>query len=500
MQTKTTLFELIQQLSEDEKGRFGMYLKRYQKKGSKYTDMFKGMQKMKNYDEEKLKKRLQIKSFPSYKTRLFNHLLAYLRETQNGKDINSRVRNLIEEAQILIKRKFYPEATKRLESAHELAEEFMLFELQLEINGYRRTIAKKYEKNKLEERIRLLKREKDALLAQMENYYTYADLWDEVSVCTRQHAGSPPPEVKEELSQLMEHQLLKEESNAMTIRARILFLDLWGNYAYICEDYEAAKNYFHSLITLWKDYDFLIIEYPERFQIHLNNYLNTCHNAEDYTEFEEWLDQLATLEQRGLPEGESNHDYLSLLYLMNTGQFEKLATLIPEIYHRIKVHYQNLPDSRVLSFYHNFSVYYFIIGEYSQANHWAEQILQAQKTEHRIDLQSFANVMKVIIMFELGEINLVADMTRNVQRRIKRSGETKEIEILLLKTLGKLVNQPVSEHNELFSSLKSDLEAISQKAEKTILAMEEIQFWIQSKLTGRSIRDLFMESLGRKKS
>ena len=139
MQQKDQLFTLIKSLSQGEKAFFIKSIPQSAKKNEStdYLTLFYTLDKMEEYDEDKLKEKLKnnpfIKHISVVKNYLFNLILKYLKAFHDGTSVKNELLEVLQDAEILMKKAFYKESYRVLQKAEKMAEKFEFFTFLLEI-------------------------------------------------------------------------------------------------------------------------------------------------------------------------------------------------------------------------------------------------------------------------------------------------------------------------------------------------------------------------------
>src|SRR5215218_3705181 len=120
-----TLFQLIHSLEKSEKRHFKLYIKRSSaKEDLKIIKLFDALDKLQEYDEKVLLKRLpgiEKPQLSNLKTHLYKEILASLRLLKSTESIDLQLHEQLDYARILYNKGLYLQSLKILEKAKELA-------------------------------------------------------------------------------------------------------------------------------------------------------------------------------------------------------------------------------------------------------------------------------------------------------------------------------------------------------------------------------------------
>src|ERR1700733_15221396 len=120
-----TLFQLIHSLEKSEKRHFKLYIKKSStKENLKIVQLFDAMDKLSDYDEKSLLKKLpgiEKPQLSNLKTHLYKQLLASLRLLKSTDSIDLQLNEQFDYAHILYKKGLFSQSLKILDKAKETA-------------------------------------------------------------------------------------------------------------------------------------------------------------------------------------------------------------------------------------------------------------------------------------------------------------------------------------------------------------------------------------------
>lgn len=222
---------------------------------------------------------------------------------------------------------------------------------------------------------------------------------------------------------------------------------------------------------------------PHVYKIHLSNHLSCCFQLQKWELFP---DLLATL--KALPSGNFNEEaevfqnyaFYELLHLLNTRNFERAKDSLEGITRGIEDYKVKINKARELSFYYNISILYFMLEDFDKALLWLVRILNHPQTDHRKDLQRFAQILQLFYHYELGSVVFLESMVPNVRRKINRWSPLNGWEVFLFQLLDQLMKvNSKKETKALFIAYDAQLQT---GAHKEALGYDEIRIWIEKKV------------------
>ena len=140
---KDQLFTLISSLTKAEKRNFKLYAKRFSKGNSKFIQLFDVLDKLAEYDEELILKKiagLEKKNLSNLKRHLYKQVLISLRLIYIQKNIDIEIREQLDFARILYGKGLYMQSLKLLERIKRVAIEHHQDVLHLEILEFQKMI------------------------------------------------------------------------------------------------------------------------------------------------------------------------------------------------------------------------------------------------------------------------------------------------------------------------------------------------------------------------
>ncbi len=143
-----SLYQLIKSLSKSEKRNFKLYANRLQgNEDSKFMVLFDVMDKLKDYDEEKILQKAEGVSkaqLSNLKAHLYKQILLTLRLNASNQDLDIYLREQIDYAKLLYNKGLYNQSLKMLDKAKVTAIEFEKNTILLEIYDFAKHIEGQY--------------------------------------------------------------------------------------------------------------------------------------------------------------------------------------------------------------------------------------------------------------------------------------------------------------------------------------------------------------------
>ena len=162
---------------------------------------------------------------------------------------------------------------------------------------------------------------------------------------------------------------------------------------------------------------------------------------------------------------------------------------MPELVRCIEENTYNWDDHRILVFHYRIACLYFSVGNYDQAVHYLNLIINRKNPDYRADIQCFARILALISHFELGNVTLVEYQMKSVYRFLLKMEDLhavqREILHFVRRTPGMLEAQVLDEFRLLHDKL---VPLQADPFERRPFLYLDIISWLESKLEKRSVQ------------
>jgi len=178
------------------------------------------------------------------------------------------------------------------------------------------------------------------------------------------------------------------------------------------------------------------------------------------------------------------HSYnVELEMYRDTQQVDRGIEVIAKVRKYLKDKSLVIPKSYELLLYYQFSNLLYLKDDLGEALKYLNIILARKYESTRMDIQSYAHLLFLIIHFELSNMILLRYAVESCRRFLKKKGPLKNFEKILLSSFSKLSTIPKSEYKDQFIKLKKELfEGLSDKEKNNILDYLNFDKWIEKNL------------------
>ena len=505
MKASNDLFQLIKSLTKSEKGYFKK-INSIHIRGEKnnYMRLFEAIDKQEVFDEHKIILQFKGDTFTNQlsvaKNYLYNLILKSLEQYYSS--INSELRSLLNQLEILFNKKLFKQAEKILERAKKTAQKYenTHYTLQLFVWENRLLIQLSYKGKTKEEIEHEIHSKVFKELEKYKRYWEYDLLTMKLFLGKNNKGSSQSKEDIEYQKEIMNNPLLKKENLADIFISKYYFYICHHRYLINKDDLGKALLYAQKLVKLFEDNPHRIKERPLNYQAALQSLIICLIKI---NRLEEALIEIKKL--KSLP---TNSPIVAsqLFYLANalelevyllTGEFEKVLYLIDEI-SPIFQENKEIKNEYELTFFYKVVLIYFTVENYSLANVYLNKILNnTTKALNQHSTYDFAHILSLITHFELGKLDLLHYEIRSTYNYLEKKGSLDEFERVFLDFLGKkLINVMDSKDvNKKFRKLKDKLLGISTHVfQNKSRGYFDFESWIDSKIE----RKPFIEIVKRK--
>jgi hypothetical protein len=496
MQTEG-LFNLIQSMSKAEKRFFRRFAEMTGgAQCTRYLLLFGAMEQLHEDEPEELAAALDDdavrQNLPVYRNRLQSLILRSLRTLYAGRSAASEIRQLLEEIEILYERRLFAQCGKRVEKALDLAESHQQEALLLDIQAWRRKLSGQVPLPQQDAQLTAIRTGEVAALARLTQEREFAHIHERQRVRARLRLGSRG---NEERPIALPSQL-PDDTNFL---ARAHYHSILAGSALSNNMVAEAGKTYALLMSLWDADPMRIIDHPDFYLATFNNYLGTLFL--DDSKHDQFLTAVQRL--RKLPDlprhTRVNFQWLGyhqeLMFSMNFVGYQPTQNLIQEIEAWMQSNAAEIHVPRLLAFYFNMTIFYFIYGEYSRANRMLGRILNQPGKAERRDIRNFARIFQVLLQFELQNIDLNEYLVRSAYRYLNRKDELYEFEraiFTLVRKCGTLPNEAARQ--PAYAEFQEALTAMQQR-KATSVGHSELMLWVQAKRQGIPLRALVEKQL-----
>ncbi|HKP32673.1 MAG TPA: hypothetical protein VJT83_08095, partial [Chitinophagaceae bacterium] len=421
------LFQLIQSLEKAEKRHFKLYIKRSSAKQElKIVKLFDAIDKLKEYDEKILLKKLPGIEKPqlhNLKTHLYKELLASLRLLKSADSIDLQLNEQFDYAHILYKKGLFMQSLRLLERTKETARSNQKFNFLPQIISLEKRIQTLHITRSLLEKA-------EALSAEAVEVSSHIDMVARLSNLAMNLYGwyIKNGHARNEEDELGVKKFLKENIPAGVeeqtgFYERLYFYQSYCWYAFIKQDFLQYYRYTQKWVDLFDNEPLMIRVETGHYIKGLHNLLNAHFDLRNYDKFKIDLKKFEEFAKTDRVRDHDNFRIQAFIYITQAkinqhfmhGTFKEGLMLVPEIENQLADFELFIDTHRVLVLNYKIAMLHFGSGDYSRAIDYLQRIIN-DHVDLRYDLQCYARLLHLMSHYELGNFELMESLTKSVYR------------------------------------------------------------------------------------
>ena len=498
--SKDDLFILIKSLTKSEKGYIKKFASRYSSNtDNSYIKLFNEIEKQtvnNGYDEIFLKQQFYdkkfIKNLPVAKSYVYEIILRSLNSYYTNSNKDNELKEKARSIEILYRKALYPQCLKLFKRTKAEAVRFDNFTQQLELVKWERNLIHEgVYPGAVYENLERTYQEEKKILAKIQNISDYRMMsYMVLNTISKQHE---PFTVKE----LLNHNLLKEEKNALSYPAIINFHHIRAAVFDAAGEIKNAYLERRETVVIMEQHPEKIKENRINYLISLYNLTSMCYKLKLYDEFSEHLKKIRSIPDK-VSKGISENirmlmfigpSALNLRMLIDKGEFKK-AEAESEVIRKNLIRYENkLNPSDKYSCIYYMAYAYWGAGNYQESLFWLNKILNEKK--EYTEITESALILNMIVHFELKNYELLEYLIKSVYRRLRKQKSLNEFQQELIRFFKKTA-EAVSE-KESRNIFKEAKKRIANLKDSGYAEYLDIDSWLESKITGKTFPDIVRE-------
>lgn len=499
------LFQLIHSLEKSEKRHFKLYIKRNSaKEDLKIVQLFDAMDKMQEYDEKLLLKKLPGTEKPqlsNLKTHLYRQLLASLRLLKRTENLDFELNEQLDYARILYYKGLYLQSLKILEKVKETAVAFHQDTILIQVISLEKKIETLHITRRLKDKADHLAVEalevhnRRRIITQLSNLALQLYSW----YVKNGHARNEKDEagVKEFF-----YSHLPVDAYAQTgFYERLYLYQSYGWYAFIRQDFIQYYRYAQKWVNLFREHDEMINVETGHYIKGMHNLLNAHFDLRNHQQFDIVLEDLEKFAHSHIVQHHDNFRVQVFVYIEQAkinrhfmrGTFKEGLSLIPNLEKKLAEFSLFLDKHRILVFNYKIASLYFGSGDYNTAIDYVQRIIN-EPIDLRSDLQCYARLLHLLAHYELGNFELMEPLTKSVFRFMAKMENLTVVEEEMFKFLRnslKFSRHKVRQELEVFLQKIKHLE--KNRFETRAFAYLDIISWVESKVYNKPMSDVIYD-------
>ena len=506
-----SLFQLIHSLQKSEKRNFKLYVKRNSSNNDlKVVQVFDIIDKMTAYDENVLiRKATSIKrqQLPNIKAHLYKQILSSLRLLETSGNIDMLLHEQLDHAKILYNKGLYHQSLKILEKIKEMARSNDQINFEIEVLITEKKIESLHITRSMQDRADELTGATDIANSHLVKQSKLSNLALQLYSLYIKNGLARNLNDEKEVENYFHSHLLPEIKDPEGFYEKLYFHQSYCWYAFIRQDY--LIYYRHT--QKWVD---LFVERPRMMQIETGNYIKGLHNLlnahfnlRNYTGFERTLLLFEEFSKSDVVKLNDNNKIQVFVYLYIAkinqhfleGTFKEGLMIVDEITRQLDEYNLFLDQHRTLIFYYKIASLYFGAGDFDNAIHYLNKIIN-WKVTLRNDLQCYARLLHLIAHYEVGNFQLLEYLIKTVYRFMAKMQNLSHVEEEIFKFLRKSFYMSAKKLKPEFEKLLNTIKQFeASKFETRAFVYLDIVSWLESKIDEKPLYEIIREKYLRRK-
>lgn len=504
---KDSTFQLIKTLTKAEKRNFRLYAKHRQTSGDlKFVQLFDAMDKLKEYDEE-----LMLKKVPSIskgqlsnqKAHLYKILLSSLRNL-NKDNSDIQVRENIDYARLLYNKGLYMQSLKILDKTKVLAKKSSFTTLHLEVVEFEKEIESRYITRSIGKRAENLSSESCNLIREISSSNRLSNFALSLYDRYLKEGFVKSESDYERMHNFFNDNLPSFEFENLDFFSRLYLYQSHVWYHLIVQDFKMCFKYAQKWVDLFEQNPNMIDLDPDMYLKGLHNLLNALHHVgiEHHNRFESALVKMQNFAGERKGHLNENSELLYFLYLeanrinnfFMTGEFTKGTEMIPYWEERMTYFADRLDPYRILVFYYKFASLLFGAGKNKQAIKYLNKIMSFGDQKLREDIHVYSRMLMLISHFELGNDDLLEYQIKSVYRYLAKTKDMGQVHKEILRFLRSTPGISKRDLKIEFEKLLVKLKVIrNHPYDKRPFLYLDIISWLESRIEGIPVEQVIKE-------
>lgn len=500
-----TLFQLIHSLEKSEKRHFKLYIKRSSaKEDLKIIQLFDALDKLKEYDEKLLLKKLpsiQKPQLNNLKTHLYKQLLASLRLLKTTENIDLQLTEQLDYARLLYNKGLKLQSLKILERAKEIARANQKFNFLAQVISLEKKIETLHITRSSLEKTEQLSVEALEISGHIDRVTRLSNLALLLYRWYVKH-GHARNEADEKDIREFFHSNIPFDSNAINGFYEKLYLyQSYCWYAFIRQDFLMYYRYSQKWIDLFNAEPFMKEVETGHYIKGMHNVLNAHFDLRNFKKFEITLKQFEEFEKSTTAQLHDNFRTHTSIYInsarlnqhLMSGTFKEGLKIVSGIEQKLEEYSLFVDSHRILVFNYKIASLYFGSGDYSTSIDYLQKIMNGNM-DLRIDLQCYARLLHLMAHYEMGNYDLMESLTKSVYRFLAKMKNLTVVEEEMFRFLrNSLQMSPRLVKPELEKFLVKIKHLERNRFETRSFAYLDVISWVESKVYEKPLSTIIYE-------
>lgn len=496
------LFQLVHSLEKAEKRHFKLYINRSSSKEDlKVVQLFDALDKMHEYDEQLLLRKLTDNSktkLANLKTHLYKELLASLRLLKTTDNIDLQLSELLDNARILYNKGLKQQALRIIEKGKEVARTNQKFNTLVQFISLEKKIETLHITRSSTDKTELLAQEAQQISSHIDRVTRLSNLalllyrWYVINGHARNE------EDEKDIKVFFREYLPKDLAQVNGFYEELYLYQSYCWYAFIRQDFLMYYRYAQKWVDLYNANPVLKIVETGHYIKGMQALLNAQFDLRSYKKHEEVLKEFEAYEKT--PEAQKNDNFRihTSIYIntakinghLMSGTFKEGLKSVPAIEEKLNEYSLFVDPHRILVFNYKIALLYFGSGDYNTAIDYLHRIINGPM-DLRIDLQCYARLMHLLSHYELGNYEILDSLSKSVHRFMEKMKNLTAVEEAVFKFLKNSFEQSPEKIKKALEKLLDQIKHLeTSRFETRSFAYLDIISWAESKVKGKTMEQI----------
>jgi hypothetical protein len=509
--TPDILFQLVHSLEKAEKRHFKLYIQRSSSRDNlKIVQLFDAIDKLKEYDEKLLLKKLngiQKPQLANLKTHLYKQLLASLRLLKSTDSLDLQLNELFDYGHILYKKGLFQQSLRILERAKELAKTNQKYNFLTQVNALEKRIEGLHITRSMQSRAEQLSVEAVEISAHIDMVARLSNLALQLYGWYIKYGHARNEEDEKGVKQFMKENLPPNAHQQTGFYERLYLYQSYCWYAFIRQDFLQYYRYTQKWVDLFDEVPLMVRVETGHYIKGQHNLLNAHFDLRNYRQFARTLKKFEAFARTDRVQQHDNFRIQAFIYLSQSrinqhfmhGTFKEGLSLVKGIEEKIEEYSLFIDRHRILVLNYKIATLYFGSGDYATCIDYLQKIIHDQ-VDLRYDLQCYSRLLHLLAHYELGNFEIIESLTRSVYRFMAKMENLTVVEEEMFRFLRASFRLPTQ-------NLKPELEQFLQnikhleknRFETRAFAYLDIISWVESKVYRKTMSEVIHEKYLRSK-
>jgi len=481
-------------MTKAEKRSFKLYARRGSGTQHLFLKLFDLIDNMHVLDDKVILKKMKLESAGQYsnlKRHLYAQIMSALRMLNVDKKPNIKIREHIDMAYVLYGKGLYLQALNLLKVAKQLCQKYgtdlsLLTILEIEKNIHSRHITRLED-----EAFEQLIEETESISNSISDRISLTNLKMNLH---KKYLRDGHVKNKKELKKLtafFKSKISEIKYKQLGIMEKIYYCQCYVWYYYVIDDYKACLKYAKRWVDIFNQSKDL---QRRDYNLYLRGYhyvLTSAFNIDDLETHKKYLIELEQFRIDNYSKFNKNNKIFSFLYT-HTGRlnsaflskdFEKGLEYVPKTLRRTKRYSNQLDQHKIMVLHYKIAWIYIGAKLPNKALNYLEGIISLKRKSLREDIQSYARIMHLMALYDLGDFEGILKVLRKYKYYFEQVKEINTLQQTALKYFNSVSTSPLLNRDAIHKTFyKEFLKIKKNKFEKRAYLYLDIIYWIERKI------------------